>query len=168
MRTFTALINSVMVYNSELWTVTKQMEEKINAFHRRQLRIILNRTWPKAISNEQLYTITEAEPWNITIKRRRLKWTGHLLHLPTQTSARRSLAEVLKPTKCKPGRPSLNWIQQIINDVRDIKLIETKKSDSTKSIFSKLEKEATDRVAFRQKIDCCMPSRGCLEKATLK
>ncbi len=56
MRTFTAFINSVMLYNSELWTVTKQMEEKINAFQRRQLRIILNRTWPKTISNEQLYT----------------------------------------------------------------------------------------------------------------
>ncbi len=43
-RTFTALINSVMLYNSELWTVTKQMEEKINALQRRHLRIILNRT----------------------------------------------------------------------------------------------------------------------------
>ncbi len=32
------------VYNSELWTVTKQMDEKINAFRRRQFRIILNRT----------------------------------------------------------------------------------------------------------------------------
>ncbi len=86
-----------MLYNSELWTETKQLEEKINAFQRRQLRIILNRTWPKTILNEQLYTITEVEPWNITIKRRRLKWTGHLLHLPAQTPARRSLAEVLKP-----------------------------------------------------------------------
>ncbi len=40
MRTFTAFIISVMLYKSELWTVTKQMEEKINAFQRRQLRII--------------------------------------------------------------------------------------------------------------------------------
>ncbi len=153
MRTFTAFINSVMLYYSELWTVTKHMEEKINAFQRRQLRVILNRTWPKTISNEQLYTITEVEPWNTTIKRRRLKWIGHLLRLPPQTPNRRSLAEVLKLVKRKPGRPSLNWIQQIINDIRDIKFIDTQKSDSTKSIFSKLEKEATDRVAFRKKID---------------
>ncbi len=81
-----------MLYNSELWTVTKQMQEKINAFQRRQLRVILNRTWPKIISNEQLYTITEVEPWNITIKKRRLKWTGHLLRLPPQTPAHRSFA----------------------------------------------------------------------------
>ncbi len=145
------------------------MEEKINAFQRRQLRVILNRTCPKTISNGQLYTITEVELWNITIKRRRLKWTPHLLRLPPQTPARRSSSCcIIKTSQRKPGRPSLNWIQQIINDVRDIKLIETQKSDSIKSIFSKLEKEATDRVAFRQKIDCCMPSRGCLEKATLK
>ncbi len=166
MRTFTAFINSVMLYNSELWTVTKQMEEKLNAFQRRQLRIIPNRTWPKTISNQQLYT--EVEHWNITIKRRRLKWTDHLLRLPPQTPARRSVAEVLKPVKHKPGRTSLNWIQQIINDVRDIKLIEIQKSNSTKSIFSNLEKFAADRLTFRRKIDCCIPQKGCLRKDTLK
>ncbi len=118
------------------------MEEKNNTFQKRQLRIILNRIWPKTISNEQLYTITEVEPWNITIKRRTLKWTGHLLRLTPQTPACRSLAEALKSAKRKPGRPSVNWIQQIINDVnhhvRDIikliMLIETQKSDRAKSI----------------------------------
>ncbi len=166
MRTFTAFINSVMLYNSELWTVTKQMEENINVFQRRQLRIMLNRTWPKPISNEQLYSITEVEPWNITINMRRLKWTGHLLCLPPQTPARRSLAEVLKPVKRKQGRPSLNWIQQIIKDVRDIKLVEIQKSNSTKSIFSKLKKLATDRIAFRKKSDCYIPRKGCLRQDT--
>ncbi len=108
MRTFTAFINSVMLYNSELWTVTKHMEEKINALQRRQLRVILNRIWPKTISNGQLYTITEVEPWNITIKRRRLKWTGHFMRLTPQTPAHRSLAEALRPAKRKLRRPSLN------------------------------------------------------------
>ena len=164
MRTFTAFINSVMLYNSELWTLSKKMEEKINAFQRRQLRIILDRTWPKTISNDQLYTITEVEPWNITIKRRRLKWTGHLLRLAPQTPARRSLAEALKPIKRKPGRPSLNWIQQVINDIRDTKLIEIQTSDNAKTLFAKLENEAIDRVAFRKKIDCCIPRKGCLRK----
>ncbi len=150
-----------MLYNSELWTVTKQMEEKINAFQRRQLRIILNRTWPKTISNEQLYTITEVEHWNITIKRRRLKWTVQLLRLPLQTPARRYLAEVLEPVKHKPGRPSLNWIQQIINDVRDIKLIEIQKSEYKIHIFK--IREVSNRVAFRKKFDCCIsayPTKG--------
>ncbi len=41
--------------------------------------------------------------------------------------------------------------------VPETKLIEIKKSDSTKSIFSKLEKLATDSVAFRKKIDCYIP-----------
>ncbi len=34
---------------------------------------------------------------------------------------------------------------------KDIKLIEIQKSDSTKSIFSKIEKLATDRVSSLQK-----------------
>ncbi len=66
------------------------------------------------------------------------------------------------------GRPSLNWIQQIINDVREIKLIETQKSDSAKPIFSKLENAAKDSVAFRKKVDCCIPCKGCLRKENQK
>ncbi len=39
-------------------------------------RLVINSINSKTISNEQLhvYTITEVEPWNITIKRRRLKY----------------------------------------------------------------------------------------------
>ncbi len=139
------------------------MEEKINAFQRRHIRIILNRTWLKTISTEQLYTITEVEPLNNqsrAIKRRRLKWPGHLLHLTPQTPACRSLVEALKPAKHKPERPSLNWMQQVINDVRDINLIETQTSDSAQSIFSKLENAAIDRVAFRKKVDSYIPTKG--------
>ncbi len=48
-------------------------------------------------------------------------------------------------------------MQQIINDVRYIKLIQFQKSDSAKSIFLNLEKLATDRVTtFRKKIYCCI------------
>ncbi len=31
-------------------------------------------------------------------------------------------------------------------------------------MFSKLDNAAIDRVAFRKKVDCCIPHKGCLWK----
>ena len=95
-RLFDTYISSIMLYNSELWTITPKLEKEIDAFHRRLLRKILKLGWPKKTTNEKLYHITKAEPWSTTIQRRRLKWTGHLLRLPEETPARQSTFEVLK------------------------------------------------------------------------
>ncbi len=76
-----------------------------------------------------------------------VQWTGPLLRLAPQSPARRSLAEAVKPAMRKPGKRLLNWIKQVINDLRDIKFIETQKS-----LFSKLENAAIYRVAFRKKV----------------
>ena len=78
-RTFQAYGASIFLYNSELWTLTKTLEDKIDAFQRRQLRYALGIFWPRIISNDELYEITNVEPWSKTIKRRRLNWLGHLL-----------------------------------------------------------------------------------------
>ncbi len=33
--------------------------------------------WPQTISNEALYARTKTEPWNTTVRRRRLNWLGY-------------------------------------------------------------------------------------------
>ena len=58
-RLFIAFINSIMLYNSELWALTETLNEKIDAFQRKQLRNILEIKWPKTITNEKLYKITK-------------------------------------------------------------------------------------------------------------
>ena len=39
-RTFNALVKSVFLYNSELWTLTKKLENIINTFQRRHERFL--------------------------------------------------------------------------------------------------------------------------------
>ena len=46
-RALNALVGSIFLYNSELWTVTKNLEHKINVFHRKLLCNILIFTFPK-------------------------------------------------------------------------------------------------------------------------
>ena len=71
-RFFEAYVSSVFLYNSEVWYSNKTNDE-INAFHRKQLRYSLNIHYPKVITNENLYEMTQVKPWSEIIKSRRLK-----------------------------------------------------------------------------------------------
>ncbi len=85
---FSAYIESVFLYNSEIWILTKNLENAINTFQHRQLRNILGIHWPQTISNKELYARTKTEPWNTTVRRWCLNWLGHLMHLHPDTPAK--------------------------------------------------------------------------------
>ena len=159
MRLFNTFLSSIMLYNSELWTLNNKLEKVIDVFQRKILRKILKFRWPKKISNEKLYHITKTEPWSITIQRRRMKWTGHLLRLPINTPARLSTIEALKPAKKNRGRPPLTWHKLIESDVKKLGFIETEQRESTESIFYKLENLAKDRLVYTERLNRCMPRK---------
>ena len=107
---FTSYIDSIFLYNSEIWTINKTTEGKIDSFQRRLLRrYVLNISWPKIIKNDDVYTRTQQLPWSCKIKSRRLNWFGHLMRLDDRTPAKRAYEYVKKPKQRGPGRPPLNW-----------------------------------------------------------
>ncbi len=122
MRAFNGYIASVFLYNSEIWTLTKNLENTINTFQRRQLRNILGIHWPQTISNEELYARTKTEPWNTTVRRRRLNWLWHLMRLHPDTPARQALTEYLRKVKRPKGRPTHTWMEQIRKDLLQVNI----------------------------------------------
>ena len=102
---FRVFAECIFLYNCELWTMTKTINDSIDAFHRRQLRYALGIKYPRVITNHQLYDVTKWEPWSIVTERRRLSWLGHLMRLNPETPARQSFKEALRPVKRKPGSP---------------------------------------------------------------
>ena len=68
MRLFNCYIKPVFLYNSELWTITKNIEHEIDVFHRKLLRYILKIYYSYTISNTKLYTRTEELEWSVLIK----------------------------------------------------------------------------------------------------
>ena len=85
MRLFNVYVTSIFLYNSELWTITKKIENTIDVFHRLLLRNILGRHYPNNISNIDLYRITKETSWTEVIRLRRLRWLGHMLRLDIDT-----------------------------------------------------------------------------------
>ena len=118
LRIFEALISSIFLYNSEIWTLNYSDKRKIDTFQRSFLRQIVRRKW---IKNKHLYKKCNSKPWSETIQFRRLKWFGHMLRLPSEAPARLAFEEanVKKVKKLRGGQP-LTWIRTVKSDFKTI------------------------------------------------
>ena len=63
-RVFATYIQSIFMYNSELWTLTQTLKDSIDVFQRKLLRKIIYIKWPRMISNKGLHALTEMNPWS--------------------------------------------------------------------------------------------------------
>ncbi len=122
MRIFNTFIGSIFLYNSELWTLTKMLNNQIDSFHRRLLRRAINIKWPNKISNTNLNNITNQIPWSKNIKQRRLNWVGHLVRLDDDTPAIQALIQATKSYKKPQGGQKLTWLKQIKNYLKNTTL----------------------------------------------
>ena len=111
MRGFNCYAGNVFLYNCELWGLTKTQLNAIDAFHRRLLRTaVLNIRYPRTISSQKLYEVTNATPWSEIITFRALSWFGHLYRLDKETPARKALEVALQESKKPRGQPVTTWI----------------------------------------------------------
>ena len=158
-RTFNVFAASIFLYNSELWTITIKTANGIDSFHRRMLRQAINIRWPKKISSQKLYEITKVEAWSKTIKRRRLKWLGHLMRLPEETPARISLHEALRETKRKKGKPKTTWLKLIESDLKGHVKLDIYKEEAEKTLL-KLTEVTRDRNTWDEIIKNIMACKS--------
>ena len=161
MRVFDAYVGNLFLYNCELWTTGKKINNQIDVIHRKFLRRILNVRWPKTISNVELYRTVDRESWSLVVRRKAFSWLGHLLRLDPQTPARRALCEAIKVVKKPEGRPKSTWVSMIRKSISDNYKINVDSGvnfswsdlDITKpdvTFFSELEKLAVDRKIWSQ------------------
>ena len=68
-RVFEAYVSSVFLFNSELWVLTKTLNQRIDSFQRRLLRRVLNIKWPKVTKNDIIYERTKTKRWSQIIKK---------------------------------------------------------------------------------------------------
>ena len=79
---FTVFINFpkiVLTYNSSAWALNKNIEAKIDAFHRKPLKRVIGICYPNRISNKELYKRTNSIPLSVEIVGARWRMLGHIL-----------------------------------------------------------------------------------------
>ena len=122
MKVINTYVKSIFLYNSELWTLTKELENTIDVFQRSLLRRTLGIYWHDKVTNTELYRRANTTEWSREIKHRRLKWFGHLLRLPNETPAKQALRAALTPVKRPRGKPKLTWLGLIQKDLAKINI----------------------------------------------
>ena len=88
---YRALVKSILLYNCGTWGVTKAEENKLDAFHRKQLKRILGIKYPKKISNKNLYREAREKPISDTMREARWKLLGHILRRPEEIPANKAM-----------------------------------------------------------------------------
>ena len=121
LKIFSAFVESIFLYNSVLWGLTKK-EEDINILQRQFLRKIFDfhytesrEFWP---TNLELYRKTSQIPWSEKIRKRRLSFFGHVCRLQENTPARKALKEALEPVKKPRGRRKTTYLDTVVKDLK--------------------------------------------------
>ena len=145
-RIFSAYVESIFLYNSEIWTLTKKLEEEIDVFQRSLLQKLLNIHWPVKISNNKLYEKVKEEPWSAKIRKRRLSWLGHLLRLPSDAPAKEALEECQRAVRRPRGKPKATWMSLVKGELKRLLNLD----------FDAATEIAKDRNKWRSVVDGAM------------
>ena len=112
-RFFQATVVSILQYGCTTWTLNKYMDKKLDGNYTRILRAILNKSWSRHPSKQQLYG--HLLPITKTIQVKRTRQAGHY-----RKSKDRLIRDVLLWTpshgRAKARRQARTYIQQLCAD----------------------------------------------------
>jgi exonuclease III len=78
-RLFQAVVETVLLYNGNTWTVTDTFERELDATHSNLLRAAYKIHWPTRISNQDLYQRAGLAPPSQLLRTQRLRLAGHII-----------------------------------------------------------------------------------------
>jgi len=108
------IIDKVLTYASETWTLTKRDRKKLNIFERKVYRRILGPVYDnekenwRILTNKEIYASVKKPTIIETIRLDRLRWFGHVQRLEENRIPKRLLYMNLGTRRLK-GRPRNRW-----------------------------------------------------------
>ena len=112
-RLFLATVESVLLYNSETWTMSKTMEKRLDGCYTRMLRMAFNVSWKDKLTNEELYG--GLPKVSSKVASRRLKLAGHCIRHLEEESSKLVLWEPSRG-KRNVGRQAVTYIDTLKQD----------------------------------------------------
>jgi hypothetical protein len=125
MQIYKTVIRPVTTYGSETWTLTKSDENSLRIFERKILRKVYGPiqegdTW-RIRYNEELNRIIKGEDIVKFIKAQRIRWLGHVKKMEVGAMPIR-IMEGRQFTRRRKGRPRLRWMEDVVADLRAIRI----------------------------------------------
>ena len=97
----------VLTYNASTWALSDTEVDEIDAFRRRQLRIVIGVRYPRKISSKELYKRTNTVELKHIFRKARWSLFGHILRMNNETPANFAMTQYFNPpsSECYLGRP---------------------------------------------------------------
>ena len=121
-QTYTTLIRPVLTYGSETWSMTKQLERRLEVFENGVLRRICGPVWDAYLNiwrrrhNRELRDLTQLPPITSFIRAQRLRWAGHVARMPVDCVVG-GIARGVPNGRRPVGRPRHRWEDNIKKDL---------------------------------------------------
>ena len=106
---YRACVLSTLLYGSESWTTYAHQERRLNSFHMRCLRRILNISWKDHVTNEDVLAQTKMPTIFGLLLQRRLRWLGHTCRMEDGRIPKDILYSELSSGTRATGRPLLRF-----------------------------------------------------------
>ena len=107
---FRSTVETVLLYGSSSWTLTKSLTTKLNGPYTRLIRAALNASWRQHMTNKELYgnlpKISE------TICARRVRFSGHCWRSREEV-VHQLILSAPSHGKRSRGRPPITYIDQL-------------------------------------------------------
>ena len=84
---YRAIILSTLLYGAETWTVSMRHVKKPHAFMMRHMQSIMKITWQDKVTNIKVLKREGLPSIKDLLIRKNLRWTGHLLRIPSKTGS---------------------------------------------------------------------------------
>jgi hypothetical protein len=121
-RVYEACVLSILLYGAETLATYRPQESKLSAFHTRNLRFILGKTWEDKMTNKDLFMQTGSCPLSSRLKLIRLRWAGHVNRMPRTRTPHMILHGVLENATRRKGRPRLRFKDVLKRDLKDFSI----------------------------------------------
>ena len=140
---YRACVRSVLLYGSETWATTQQLEDLITRCDTRMLRYMLGIRWQDEVPNEVVRSRSGLPGVDELMRRSRLRWFGHVTRREEDNYLRRALAYEAEGRR-PAGRPKKTWKGVLESDM---------------SLFNITEEMALNRPQWKLLINRPTPNR---------
>ncbi|XP_063588851.1 uncharacterized protein LOC134766024 [Penaeus indicus] len=116
--TLVAIVVSTLLYGAESWTLYRSQVKKLHAFMMRHLRQIMRINWQDRVTNKEILHRAGLPSMEDLLIRKNLRWTGHIIRMPTDRLTRQLLFSELPVGERKIGRPRLRYKDTIKRNLK--------------------------------------------------
>ena len=149
---YEVLVLSILLYGSESWSMTEKVLDRLRVFHARCVRamsrVSRKHTWSEHIQTQQLEQELGLETIDLHVKRRQLRWLGHVRRMGFERLPRRMLSSWVNAPRPR-GAPQMTYGRSI-----------TKALEMFNIDVRTWPELAADRAAWRETLRAGRPPPG--------